>query len=62
MALYGWNVECHQVAVNGTRVTCSSEYFVVIAEDEDDVRNIFAEDMPGMVIDKITIGRAVDDE
>ena len=59
--MYEWRVEYSNTETKGTRISCEMFIAEVYAEDEGEVREIMAEEEPGMKIDKITRGEYIPD-
>lgn len=58
--MYEWTVRYSETKTIGTRISCECWTATLFAENEDEVRAIFADDMPEKTIDKITRGERVD--
>ncbi len=60
--MYEWEVRYSETKTEGTRISCECWRVTVLAEDEDEVRAIMAEEEPGKAIDKITRVERLDDD
>lgn len=60
--MYEWEVHYSETKREGTRISCETWRANVYAEDEDEVRQIMAEEEPGKAIDKIVRGERIDDD
>ena len=60
--MYEWEVRYSKTKKDDTRISCECWTATVIAEGEDEVRAIMAEEEPGKDIDKITRGERIDDD
>jgi len=60
--MYEWKVKYSKTDTIGTRISFGCFTAEVVAENEDEVRQIMAEEEPGMTIDKITRGEFLWDD
>lgn len=52
--MYEWELKYSETKKEGTRISCEMWTARVFAEDENEVRALAAEELPGKAIDKIT--------
>ena len=55
--LYEWTVHYSKTETTGTRIFCEKFSATIFAEDENEVREMMAEEQPDKSIDKITRGK-----
>ena len=60
--MYEFEVRYSETKKEGARISCECWTATVCAEDENEVREIMAEEEPGKTIDKITRGECLDDD
>lgn len=52
--MFEWEVSYSETRKEGTRISCGMYRATVYAKDEDEVKEIMADDCPGMVIHSMT--------
>ncbi|WP_085211578.1 hypothetical protein [Methylomagnum ishizawai] len=60
--MYEWHVRFSKTEKIGSQLSCEVNEATVLAADEEEVRQIMAEERPGWDINEIKRGESIDDD